>query len=174
MKHLIIFSSIALCLLLSGVIQGQGTQNQNSFIQKRNIVDITTGGNGLVASVNYSRLFILNKKWFMNISAGIGTTVPLIGGFTLPHQLTLNYGEKSNLLEIGIGGSYWQGKSDASAFEENLYSYNLSPVIGWRKHWENNFVLRVYVNPIIHVSGEYYIENYSIIPYAGISFGYAF
>jgi hypothetical protein len=175
MKYLRTVSILVLCLLSFILTEGQELSNKpNTFIRKKNIIDITSGGNGLIVSVNYNRLVLINQSWFMDISAGIGTTTPLINGLTIPHQATLNFGKRNDFLEFGIGGSYWQGKSDISEYKETLTSYNLSPIIGWRKHWKNNLALRIYANPLIHVSGEYYIEDYAVIPYLGISFGYAF
>jgi len=109
----------------------------------------------------------------MTSSVGIGT-VPFVGGFSLPHHLTLNFGRNSSFLEVGIGGSYWQGKSNASGYSETESSYQLCPIIGWRKNFENNLVFRVYANPLVHISGVYYIENYDVVPYFGIGLGYCF
>lgn len=104
---------------------------------------------------------------------GIGATL-FPGGITLQHKVTLNFGKINSFIELGISGSYWLSKSNASGYTETINSYQLSPIIGWRKHLVNNLVFRVYTNPLFHISGEKYIEDYTIIPYLGISFGYRF
>jgi hypothetical protein len=174
MKENRIISLVGLCLLLSMVVYSQENDNNLSkLVKRKNNIDLTIGGTGLFASVNYNRILLVKSNYFINASVGIGT-VPFIGGITLPHQVTFNLGKKSSFLELGIGGSYWNSKSNASGYTETVNSYQLSPIIGWRKHFNNNLIFRAYANPLIHISGEYYIENYSIIPYLGISLGYSF
>lgn len=173
LKIKIIVLSFLLFSLMSSVLFGQATDIGKSNAAKKNSVDITLGGSGLFASANYNRMFFLKPNYFVNVSVGVGT-VPFTGGISLPHQATINFGKSNSFLEFGAGGVYWTGKSNASGFTEVLYSYQLYPVIGWRKHFQNNLTFRLYINPLIHISGEYYIENYDIIPYLGISLGYKF
>ncbi len=166
------------------IMIGLGFINNESFAQESNIVnltetlkrsnsiDVTFGGTGLLLSANYSRVLFISNSYFVNASIGIGS-VPIIGGTSLPGQLTFNYGKESSFLEAGIGATYWKGKSNSSGYTETIESFNISPILGYRKQF-NNIVFRAYVNPIIHISGVYYIENYSIIPYLGISLGYMF
>lgn len=174
MKQIRIFSLLSLCLLLSMMVYGQeNNPDLRKIIGRKNNIDISLGGTGIFASVNYSRILLVKPKYFINASVGIGA-VPSIGGFTIPHQISFNIGKKSSFLELGIGGSYWTGKSNSSGYTQTVYSYQLCPIIGWRKHFDNNLIFRVYVNPLIHISGEYFIENYSVVPYLGISLGYSF
>ena len=173
MKNKII-SLAGLCLLLSVIAYSQKNNDDlRRKVGRRNNIDLSIGGTGLFASVNYNRIILVKSNYFINASVGIGT-VPYAGGITIPHQVTFNLGGKSSFLELGIGGTYWTGKTNESAYTETFYSYQLSPVIGWRKHFNNNLIFRVYANPLFHISGEYYIENYSVIPYLGISLGYSF
>lgn len=176
MKKVRITSFIGLFLLLSKMTY---SQDNNVFLKtkliRKNTIDLSIGGNGLFASVNYNRIIMTKSNYFISSLIGIGATPFVgVGGITLPHQITLNFGKTNSFVELGIGGSYWLGKSNASGYTETINSYQLSPIIGWRKHLVNNLVFRVYTNPLIHISGEKYIEDYSIIPYLGISFGYRF
>ena len=174
MKKIRIESLVTLLLLVSIITYGQeSNRNLKKITERKNNIDLSLGGNGLFASVNYSRILLVKSNYFINASIGINT-LPFVGGITLPHQLTFNLGKSSSILELGIGGSYWSGKSNASGYTETINSYLLSPVIGWRKHFKNNFIFRAYTNPLFHISGEYYIEDYSVIPYLGISLGYSF
>lgn len=138
---------------------------------RRNSVDLTLGGSGLFLSANYSRTILVKPSYFVNASAGVGTVI-MIGGVSLPHQLTINFGKKSSFLEVGLGGTFWTGKSNSSGYTETVSSYYLSPIVGWRKNFKNNLFFRVYANPLIYVSGEK--SDYAVTPYAGISLGYSF
>ena len=147
-------------------------QAQDRAIVK-NSVDATIGGMGLGISVNYSRTIVVKEKYFVVASAGIGS-IPSIGGYTIPHQVTFNLGSNGNYMELGLGGSYWNGKTNSSGYTETATSYNISPIIGWRKHFNNNLIFRIYANPLFHISGEYFYENNAVVPYLGMSLGYGF
>lgn len=170
--RIIALFSLILLLISSTLFSQENNIKKNNMI-KSNSIDVTFGGSGLFASVNYNRMFFSKADYFVNASIGIGT-VPFTGGISLPHQATINIGKSSSFLELGAGGVYWTGKSNASGFTETLYSYQIYPLIGWRKHFQNHLTFRLYINPLIHISGEYYIENYNIIPYVGVSLGYKF
>ena len=160
-------------LFFSKVNAQESDSNLNNTLKRKNVVDLTMGGTGFFISANYNRIIVIKNNYFINTSIGIGT-IPFVGGLTFPHQVTLNYGKKSNFLEIGVGGTYWSGKSNSSGYSDNISSYNISPIIGFRKNFKNSLIFRAYLNPIVHVSGGYYIEDYSVIPYLGISIGYSF
>ena len=142
-------------------------------LKLKSTIDITFGGSGLVISANYRRKLLIRQIYYINVSLGAGT-VPASGGLTLPHQLSLNLGRKSGFLELGVGGTYWTGTSNRSGYTERIYSYQLSPLIGYRRYFYNRLVIRVYANPLFYIAGEYYLEDYTIIPYAGLSIGHSF
>lgn len=174
MKNIKVIGIIISCMLLSSLTYAQGCAgNLSETLQRKNAVDVTLGGTGLAISVNYNKIILVKPNYFVSAAVGIGS-VPSVGGLTVPHQLTFNFGKNSNFLEVGLGGTFWSGESNASGYTETLNSYQISPIIGYRKYLKNNFVIRVYANPLIHISGEYYIEDYSIIPYLGLSLGYTF
>jgi len=166
------FLSSLIAMTLSLHSQNDDNEHSSHFVNK-NSIDISLGGLGLFVSANYARTLMVRPTFFVVASAGIGT-VPGIGGISVPHQITFNLGKKTSFLELGVGGSYWTGKSNSSGFTESINSYNLSPIIGWRKIIKSSFVFRVFASPLIHVLGEYYIEDYSVVPYGGVSFGYCF
>ena len=146
------------------------TQNIN-----RNSIDITVGGTGLFLSTNYNRVLFVQPSYFVNAAVGIGSVI-IAGGLTVPHQLTMNFGKKNSFLEVGVGGSYWTGKDDTidPATAKNIHSYNISPILGWRKNISKHFVFRIYASPLIHISGEYIANNQAITAFGGLSFGYSF
>ena len=174
MKKIVNLLFVGFFLMLSTVTSAQENNDSvNERLVRKNNVDLTFGGTGLFVSVNYSRILLVKPNYFINASIGVGS-VPVTGGIVIPHQATINLGKKSNFLELGIGGSYWFGENDNSVNNKKTYSYQLSPIVGWRKHFSNNLILRIYMNPLFYVSGEYYVEYYPVIPYAGISLGYSF
>ena len=142
-------------------------------LKTRNIIDVTFAGSGLVISASYSRKLLVKPGYFINGTLGVGT-VPASGGVTLPHQITFNLGKRKNYLELGVAGTFFTGLSNASGYSERIYSYQFSPLIGYRRIFFNNLVLRAYFNPLFHITGEYYLENYAIIPYGGLSIGHSF
>ena len=138
-----------------------------------NVIDITYGGTGLFLSVNYNRKLYIQRDYFLNVSAGAGTFLG-VGGISLPHQLTFNYGRSYNFLEVGIGGSCWRGAGNNSGNTDAVLSYSISPMVGYRRDLFNDFVFRVYANPLFHLAGEFFYLDYAILPYAGFSLGYSF
>jgi hypothetical protein len=162
-------------LFLSIITFGQEDSGADSYRDaKKNTVEFTIAGSGLIASFNYGRVLVSQPNYFIIASLGVGAVTSFSGGTTIPHQLTFNIGKKTSFLELGIGGSYWTGKTNESGFTESETSYNLSPIIGWRKIFKKNMVFRVYANPLIHVSGVYVVGDYAVYPFMGVSLGYRF
>ncbi len=167
------YSLLFFALVIPSMVFSQETADDlTTHNIRKNCIDVTVGGSGLFLSTNYSRVLVVQPGYFVNASVGVGTVL-MMGGTSLPHQLTFNFGKKSSFLEVGIGGSYWTGKTDSSGFTETTSTYNISPILGWRKNFDNHVNFRAYVNPLFYVSGEQ-ITNYKVTPFAGISFGYTF
>ncbi len=174
MKTIIIASIIISGLFTSFNSYSQITEHDlRNTIDRYNIIDITLLGQGGFLSANYSRILLVRQKYFLNISAGMGM-VPFYAGFSVPHQLTFNIGRKTSFLEVGLGGTYMRGKTDSSGYTETTTTYILSPIVGWRKNFRSHLVLRIYANPLFDTSGDSIYENYSIVPFLGISLGYSF
>ena len=174
MKRIILYSLFSICLLFP--LHAQEVDRDSAMdetLKTRNVIEIGFGGSGLVISASYSRKLLVKPGYFMNASLGAGT-VPLSGGVTIPHQVTFNLGKRKNYLELGVAGTFFTGLSNASGFSERIYSYQFSPLVGYRRIFFNNLVFRAYLNPLFHIAGEYYLENYAIIPYAGLSIGHSF
>ncbi len=166
------YSLVVIALLLSSMAFSQKTpEGLSKQRERKNSVDLTIGGSGLFLSANYSRTIVAKQTYFMNASVGIGTVI-MIGGISVPHQLTFNIGKRSSFLELGMGGTYWTGKSNESGYTETINSYYISPIVGWRKNFNNNLVFRVYANPLFYISGEQ--SEYAVTPFMGICLGYNF
>ncbi len=174
MRIFSVYGTLIICMLLPEVTCAQETPGSpEDALENKNAVDVTFGGLGLVLSINYNRFVTVGPDFFINASLGAGT-VPLSGGLTVPHHVSVNIGRKSSFLELGAGGSFWTGITSRSGYPESIYSYQFSPMIGYRKHFPFNLVMRIYANLLVHISGEYYLNDKSLIPYAGVSLGHAF
>ncbi len=93
-------------LLLSLSIMAYSKENGLKKL-KKNSIDLSLGGTGLFASVNYSRKLSFKSNYFINASIGTGT-VPFIGGISFPHQLTFNFRKKNSIqLEAGGHGMFY-------------------------------------------------------------------
>jgi len=161
-------------VLLSGSLS-LAQQPENRSTPQINHILFDLGGNGLFMSVNYGRVVNQYDGYLITGIAGIGMFPPLGGTgaiWTAPHQLTLNLGRSIQFMEIGIGGTYATGKTNASGYTEASYSYNLSPILGYRLQFKNKMVFRAYLSPIVHLWGEFLLEDYRVLPYLGLSLGY--
>jgi len=162
----------AVAILITANTYGQDV-TKTEFIVPKNSVSLNMGLMFLAPSVEYGRILLQKEKWFLNGSAGIGT-VAMAGGVTVPHQLTFNIGKRSSFFEVGAGGVFWNGTTDASGFTERESSYNIGPLLGWRKYCKRKFFFRLYMNPLVlspisnDFSDIFYILN------TGFSFGYSF
>jgi hypothetical protein len=165
-------SLTAATLLLALNIFAQ-TNSKNEFTVPKNSVSVNMGLMFLAPSVEYGRILIQKEKWFLNGSAGIGT-IAVAGGVTVPHQLTFNFGKRSSFFEVGAGGIFWNGTTDASGFTERESSYNIGPVLGWRKYCKRKFFFRLYMNPLVltPISNDFSDVLYFLN--TGFSFGYSF
>jgi len=166
----IILSAFALFFAIN--INSQEATKQD-FTVPKNSVSLNMNMMFLAPSVEYGRILLQKDRWFLNGSAGIGS-IAMAGGITVPHQLTFNFGKKSSFFEVGAGAIFWNGTTDASGFTERESSYNIGPLLGWRKYCKKKFFLRIYANPLVlsPISNDFsdilYILN------TGVSFGYSF
>jgi len=142
-------------------------------LQRKNSVALTFGGTGLFLSVSYDRILVVKPDYFVEASVGIGV-FPDIAGAIIPHQIIINKGKKTSFLMIGLGGTYEWHKTDESGFTKSVTSYNLVPILGWKKLFRSHLLFSIYASPLIHIAGIYLYGGYGIIPYAGVSFGYTF
>jgi len=164
---------ITLILFSLVIITKAQDKTTPEFSVPSNSIKANLGLMFLAPSIEYGRVLARSDKWFLNGSAGIGT-VAMVGGITIPHQLTFNIGKRSSFFEIGAGGIFWNGETDSSGFTERESNYNIGPVLGWRKYCKRKFFFRLYMNPLVlsPISNDFsdilYILN------TGFSFGYSF
>ena len=167
-KNILGFWVIVLLFTVSGL------KAQQSTIENlpQNSVDLSIGGVGMGFTFNYGRVVAKKPGYLVIASLGAGS-VPSVGGLSIPHRVSFNFGKKNSFLEAGIGGAYWSGRED-SAEAPRIHSYQLAPIIGWRKYFKNHWLFRLHATPLFTVSGTNFLNNKDIVFYGGISLGYAF
>lgn len=162
-----------LLLLTLPVLAQKKTFTREQALQRKNNVSLTLGGNGLFLSVSYDRIIVVRPNYFVDVSAGLGIFPGFVGA-NIPHQIIINIGKRSSFFMFGVGGTYEWNKTNASGFTQKRISYNLSPIIGWKKILRCHLLFSIYANPMIHIAGSNLYLGYAVIPYGGISLGYTF
>ena len=172
MKTIKFLTLIAISLLVTTSIFSQ-EETQKKFSVPKNSTYINLNMPFFAPSIEYGRVLHSGTKGFLDASAGIGS-ISFAGGVTVPHKLSYNFGKKSSFLEVGVGSVYWNGTTNASGYTERESSYNLGPVLGWRKYTKKHFFFRIYMNPLIlsPISNDF--EDIFYILNTGFSFGYSF
>jgi len=171
MKKTVLFFFVLLLTL--PVLAQKKDFTRAEALQRKNSVALTLGGNGLFLSVSYGRILVVKSDYFVEASVGMGV-FPDIAGANIPHQIIINKGKRTSFLMFGVGGTYEWHKTDASGFTKSVSSYNLVPIIGWKKLFRSHLLFTIYASPLIHISGINLYLGYGVIPYAGMSLGYTF
>lgn len=110
--------------------------------RKHHVISAEIFGLGLVLSGNYDYLFGYSKTGFFDVRAGFGAfAYGTSSGASFPHALTYNFGQKSDHLEIGLGGTLVSG-DDGSGLRAKGYAF--APVIGYRRVSVSGFHFRLY------------------------------
>jgi len=171
MKTLKFIIVVSIMLLISGGLHAEES-TKDQF--KKNAVYVDLLGNGLLLSINYSRVIVKKDRFFLSGQLGIGgeLSVPM---FAVPHQVTLNIGKpgKKSYFEVGVGGTFAHGTDWRNGRNDvHLFSYMLSPIAGYRFQGRR-FFFRAYLSPLIQIAG-YTYNRWAVTPYGGISLGVAF
>ncbi len=133
-------------------------------------------GEGSLNSINYERLYFINRGYFLAFQLGIGNNEEWqddtnlsspIKYTTIPHHITGNLGKGRNFFEFGLSGLIVTGNLDQH--------YLLGPILGYRlqslKFKRVNF--RIYVNFPINYLVLFTIPEILYLP-IGASLGFCF
>ncbi len=116
------------------------------------------GGNGLIASANIGRPIIINQRFKVNFQTGLGWAPKIAkpqSVFTIPGQLTCNFGENGMYLEAGAGLTLIpKSKLHTEELADGKSELYISPIIGFR-HESSNWFGRIYACPLFHINGEH-------------------
>lgn len=128
------------------------------FAQNNNIIDsvrpvdgiaINLLGDASMVSVNYEKLFLIKKTFFITGELGLGyneeSQLCLFGScstpdkyLTIPHHITGNVGRGKHFFEFGLGGTIITGNTDQHYVFYPIAGYRIQPVKS------NRFNLRVF------------------------------
>lgn len=121
-------------VLLSPVLRAQETTSINPI--RRNTIYGEVFGQGFFGSLNYDRLFNVDKHVMNSFSAGF-IFAPKSAGFGdgmylgVPVSYNWLFGKSSHHLELGLGFTFMATQGFASNRFENFYTY-LTPKVGYR------------------------------------------
>lgn len=140
--------------------------------QSRNAVYGEIGGNGIIPTVNYERRF--NERWFGRVGLGVAfthTEDDSDAAFAIPLTISSVSRPASNHhLELGGGITVVAGDRqdlfDYGNNDEEFSTVSMTAIVGYRyQKPEGGFQFRAAFTPV--AGGGY------ILPWAGVSFGYA-
>lgn len=124
-----------LFLTLSGDILFAQNYGDSPDVRPLNNVNLNVLGDGSLISLNYERLFLIGENNFITGKLGVGyneelqlfswgSDTPSTHYLTIPHHITANFGKTRHFLEVGLGGTYFNGNTP--------YHYLLYPLVGYR------------------------------------------
>jgi hypothetical protein len=147
--------------------------------QKSNTLTFGPGGGGLLG-VTYERQLLQAGR--VSLDAHLSAGYLIFGGL-VPHGLTAAIGGE-HALQIGVLGTAFAMKPLSlgilgPADDDWVFGYRVRPLIGYRRRAsEGGLVIRAYFSPYIY-NDENLVANdnasgWSILPWGGLMFGFAF
>jgi len=141
---------------------------------KKNLISIELGGNGIIYSLNYSRFFNLNNNTQISTRGGLGILWDNEGHYeiVIPLECYFKFGrfDKAHFFEIGSGITFH------NTFENNNnpeYKNYIIGRLGYCYHKPaSRLNIRIGFTPIIDYKYEF--DDGLIIPSGGLSIGYSF
>jgi hypothetical protein len=137
---------------------------------RNNAVYGELGGTGFLLSVNYERTLFRTGQVEVNGRFGAGsalllTALPLAG-------INVCMGDQRGRMELGFNAV----RTFAIELFGGTTTYYLgNPVIGFRYYGKKGFVFRATATPFFELyDPDEWIKDGSLIPFAGLSFGYCF
>lgn len=182
-------------LILTFSFQSFAQKKSTNFPIERNTIYAETFGQGFCYSLNYDRLFNVEKKVFNSFTVGM-TYAPkkLEFGdgsyFGIPVSYNWLFGKKSHHLELGVGFTGMLVNSSYGYNTNTFYTY-LTPKIGYRfQRPQGGLFLKVTATPMIDLisfrkqeGGPIRLNSvfsdvaglgYRAFPWPGFSIGYTF
>jgi hypothetical protein len=165
------FAISLFCIGFSFVADAQiDTIKYERYQSAKNCIYGEIAGSGYLLSVHYERTLWMNEALAINARIGAGTAlfinaIPTVG-------LNATYGKKSNKLEVGFNAirTYTFGIMGG----ESTYLMG-NPLVGYRYQKANGFLFRATFCPFFPLyDPDNWLQNRLFVPYAGLSFGYAF
>ena len=137
---------------------------------RKNAVYGELGGTGFLLSVNYERMLFRQGQIELNGRFGAGSALLLTAGPLTGINVCM--GDQRGRMELGFNVV----RTFAIEFFGGTTTYFLgNPVIGFRYYGKKGFIFRATVTPFFELyDPDEWIKDGSLIPFAGLSFGYCF
>jgi hypothetical protein len=187
-------------LFISVFAANMFAQEKNDSISMRfdkktkNTFFMEVGGNTMLYSLNYDRIIFQKKNMFISTRVGL-SCIPLNANFSylFPFETDFCIGKKNNHFEVGAGILYFHNHSyylsrgiqnDFVPIYLNMDAVILTGRIGYRyQRPTGGFFFRASFVPMVQLFektrddrygtySENVIGGFSVLPWAGISFGY--
>jgi hypothetical protein len=168
--------TLIIVFVISGTFLFAQNNGDSTDIRPINNINLNIFGDASIISLNYERLFLFNKYFFITGKIGIGYNEefklcifgpcsPPEKYITIPHYITGNLGKGRHFIEFGLGGTIINGKTNQHYWLYPIVGYKLQPL----KSNKVNF--RIFAS--IPFSGLYSVEDIYFIPF-GLSLGVCF
>jgi hypothetical protein len=165
---------IPVFLLVSLFGYSQDTLEVTPRVYQKNSIYFELFGNALIyGSLNYERIVLHRKFFYLSVRAGIGGGyIPKATVFSFPLMVnTIFQVHKGGSVELGTGATMmFMGIEDGEANELGIWENGNAPIptgtIGYRYQAKKGFLLRVNFTPFTNFEEFFY--------FVGISFGYSF
>lgn len=152
MRKLALFTMILKLLLIECKAQ----------IPKNNLYSELLGP-GFIFSFNYERQFLLREKFHLCGNFGLGVALEKEDAF-VPMTLTGNFGQSKHFFEVGVGYTHRPNPDDG------VFGHF---VVGYKRIVKNGLSFKIRASPLIPLNNRD-PDDIPVIPWGGISFGYAF
>ncbi len=125
--------------LVSNLLHSQETNLDTIAPRPLNSFNINLGDASGI-SLNYERLFKIGQNFLLAGRIGLGYNEEFKTGctsnscqskyLTVPASITMNFGEKRNFFEVGMGGTKLYGDLEKDYWLYPLLGYRFQPLIG--------------------------------------------
>ncbi len=169
-----VFLKITILLIMCFNIQNANAQSEYCTKLRKNSIFLEVGGNGIVYSINYDRLFDFSNK--IKGSARIGVNYfenfnnneSRIFGIPVEFSGLYSISKNKHFLELGTGLTYFNSKKFKESQNENVFIFALR--LGYRyQNPEGGLFLKAGFTPLNNFPD---FEFWVLI--GGISIGYTF
>lgn len=134
---------------------------------KKNVVYLEVGGNGLFGSINYERQ--LSNEPGLGLRLGVGFYTEKAFYLTVPVGINYLFELKENksFIDAGLGVTWTSSNGNLFGNTNNNEDFvNFIPSIGYRYHTRKNVMWKISITPVAN--------KYTFVPWLGIGVGKRF
>jgi hypothetical protein len=138
-----------------------------------NSLYLEIGGNAMGVSINYERVFVQSKRFYLTgrVGLGVGAYVRMSSHDFLAIPLLLNFQyQLSNVVVLEFGA----GSTLSFVTSHQYFNPLITGVIGMRVQSKNGFLFKVGFTPLVNLDNTFQMWGFeTFLPWAGISIGYS-